>query len=353
MTFPLTVIAGNEAKEQLAQHGWQPELFTALVGASGGAKLLGIAHLDRAIFKNFLGKAHHQMELYGSSIGSWRHAALASGESADAIEELQYRYLNQKWAHDDPRPTQEIVDSLCEWVLDGFLNEEAVNSIINNNRFTTHIVTARGRGLNNRANDWLLAIGMTASAIGNLMHRELLSLGFQRVVFSSGPPHAFKFKDFNTLHIPLTQELLKPALLASGSIPFLMGGINLRQVSAPGQYWDGGIIDYHFDFGNQVGEGMILYPHFDTNVIKGWFDKRIPWRITATKLLSKTVFVAPSQHYLKQLPGGKIPDRKDFSRFSEKERIKRWHTALEHSKALATAFGEMISHADPLAYISD
>ena len=143
MTFPLTVIAGNEAKEQLAQHGWQPELFTALVGASGGAKLLGIAHLDRAIFKNFLGKAHHQMELYGSSIGSWRHAALASGESADAIEELQYRYLNQKWAHDDPRPTQEIVDSLCEWVLDGFLNEEAVNSIINNNSDICHSDTPK------------------------------------------------------------------------------------------------------------------------------------------------------------------------------------------------------------------
>jgi len=70
MVFPLTVIAGTEARVQLAQLGWQPELFKAMVGVSGGAKLLGIAHLDRTIFTNFLSRADHPMELYGSSIGS-------------------------------------------------------------------------------------------------------------------------------------------------------------------------------------------------------------------------------------------------------------------------------------------
>ena len=353
MTFPLTVIAGAEAREQLAQHGWQPELFTALVGASGGAKLLGIAHLDRTIFKDFLGKADHKMELYGSSIGSWRHATLASGNAADAIEKLQDRYLNQRWSPNDLRPKQEIVDNLCDWVLEGFLNQDSIDSIINNDRFTTHIVTARGRGPNNRPNDLLLALGMTASAVGNLISRELLSLGFQRAVFSTEPSRAFKFKDFNTLHIPLTKELLKPALLASGSIPFLMGGVYMQRVAAPGQYWDGGIVDYHFDFGNQIGEGLILYPHFGARIIKGWFDKRLPWRTTKAELLTKTVVIAPSHNYLSRLPGGKIPDRKDFSRYNEKERIKRWQSALEHSKVLAAAFGEMISHSDPLAYISD
>ena len=54
MAFPLTVIVGTEARAQLTELGWQPELFKAMVGASGGAKLLGIAHLDRTIFTNFL-----------------------------------------------------------------------------------------------------------------------------------------------------------------------------------------------------------------------------------------------------------------------------------------------------------
>ena len=110
MAFPLTVIAGNEAREQLAEHGWQPELFTALVGSSGGAKLLGIAHLDRMIFTDFLGRSNHSMELYGSSIGSWRHAALASADTANAIKQLQYRYLEQTSDQNDPRPAQQIVD---------------------------------------------------------------------------------------------------------------------------------------------------------------------------------------------------------------------------------------------------
>jgi len=353
MAFPLTVIAGEEAKEQLAEHGWQPELFKALVGASGGAKLLGIAHLDRTIFTDFLGGASHPVELYGSSIGSWRHAALASADTVDAIEQLQNRYLNQTWDQDDPRPAQQIVDGLCEWVLDGFLDQGSINSIIDHPRFTTHIVTSRGRGLNNRANDWLLGIGMTASAIGNLAHRQLLSLGFQRVVFSSGPSRAFTFRDFNTLHVTLNQDNLKPALLASGSIPFLMGGINFPHGAAPGQYWDGGVLDYHFDFSNQTGDGIVLYPHFGSEVIKGWFDKQLPWRRTTSKLLQRTVVIAPSNDYIKQLPGGKIPDRKDFSHYKEPERLKRWQTALDHSKVLAGAFEKMISHPNPLAYLKD
>ena len=234
MAFPLTVIVGTEARNQLTELGWQPELFKAMVGASGGAKLLGIAHLDRTIFTNFLSRIDHLMEPYGSSIGSWRHAALASADAVSALEKLQYRYLNQVWDQDDPRPAHEIVDGLCEWVLDGFLNQESINSIIDHPRFTTHIVTTRGRGLNNRPNDWLLAIGMGSSAIGNILHRDLLILGFQRVVFSSGPSRAFSFHDFDTAHVPLTQDLVKPALIASGSIPFLMARVNFQQATLPG-----------------------------------------------------------------------------------------------------------------------
>ncbi|SVB52424.1 uncharacterized protein METZ01_LOCUS205278, partial [marine metagenome] len=281
------------------------------------------------------------MELYGSSVGSWCHAALASADAVSALEKLQYRYLNQVWEQDDPRPAHEIVDGLCEWVLDGFLNQESINSIIDHPRFTTHIVTARGRGLNNRPNDWLLAIGMGSSAIGNILYRDLLILGFQRVVFSSGPSRAFSFHDFDTAHVPLTQDLVKPALIASGSIPFLMGGLNFQQGNLPGQYWDGAVIDYHFDFINQTGEGMILYPYFSTSVIQGWFDKKLPWRRTPAEPLRRTVVVAPSNNYLKQLPRGKVPNRKDFTRYNDAERLKNWQTAVERSKVLGAAFEEM------------
>ena len=75
---------------------------------------------------------------------------------------------------------------------------------------------------------------MGSSAIGNILYRDLLILGFQRVVFSSGPSRAFSFHDFDTAHVPLTQDLVKPELIASGSIPFLMGGVNFQQGTLPG-----------------------------------------------------------------------------------------------------------------------
>ena len=62
-------------KATLARDGWHPDIFGALIGASGGAKLLGIAHLDRYLVRDFLPKGSKPISLYGSSIGSWRHAA--------------------------------------------------------------------------------------------------------------------------------------------------------------------------------------------------------------------------------------------------------------------------------------
>ena len=353
MTFPLHVFAGSQAKAELEQNGWRPEIFSALVGASGGAKLLGIAHLDRAIFNNFLCQSDHPMELYGSSIGSWRHAALASGDTATALKELQDRYLNQTFDPDDPRTPREVVDGLCEWVLDGFINPAIAQAIVDHPRFTTHIITARGKGLNNREADTFLGLGMATSGIANAVYRPLLSIGFQRVVFSSGPATAFNFKDFDSLHVPLDASSLKPALTASGSIPFLMSGVPNIGSAPPGHYWDGGIIDYHFDFSNQAETGLILYPHFGQHVIKGWFDKKIPWRRNSADLLSRTVVIAPSQHYLSELPNGKIPDRNDFSRYSTAERLANWQTAVEHSRLLAEAFEEVVSATNPLDFVAD
>ena len=113
------------------------------------------------------------------------------------------------------------------------------------------------------------------------------------------------------------------------------------------------MIDYHFDFINQTGEGMILYPHFGTSVIQAWFDKKLPWRRTPAEPLRRTVVVAPSNNYLKQLPRGKVPNRKDFTRYNDADRLKNWQAAVKRSKVLGAAFEEMISHSDPLAYLTD
>lgn len=354
MAFPLAIVAGRSARAELSKQGWHPALFTAMVGASGGAKLLGIAHLDRFLFGDFLQRSQHPMALYGSSIGAWRHAALTAPDPLAAVTLLQERYLHQQWDEDDPRHPREVVDGLCQWVLDGLLTDELIDNLIDHPRYSTHIVTALGRGLNNRRADFGLGIGMGLAALGNLLHRELLARGFQRVVFSNRSSNAFQFSDFNTRHVPLTREAVRPAITATASIPFLMSGVRDIPSAPAGQYWDGGIIDYHFDFANHQRDkdgGLTLYPHFSELTIKGWFDKNLPWRRNSARLMDRVVLVAPSASYLKQLPSGKIPDRKDFATMSQDDRIGYWQAAVDSSRLLAEAMQEVVSHTDPLHFL--
>lgn len=345
------MLAGPTACQRLSNHGWSPQLFDTLVGASGGAKLLGLTHLDRYLFADYLQQTDHPMELYGSSIGSWRHAALAAPDPGKAVVELHERYLNQAWDEKDTRHPSEMIDGLCHWVLDGICDDAMTAHVAEHPRFTTHIVTARGLGLNGRPRGIALGVGMGISALANLASRRLLASGFQRVVFSSGAARTFQFDDFSNLHAPLTAAGVKAALLASGSIPFLMPGQVDVPGGPPGHYWDGGVIDYHFDFINHRGDGLTLYPHFTDKVIKGWFDKKLPWRTNAAALLDKVVILAPSSEYLASLPYGKIPDRNDFARLSQSERVAYWQEAMDSSKQLAAAFHEIVNADDPLKYV--
>lgn len=323
--------------------------------------MLGLAHLDRYLFGDFLQRSSHPMELYGSSIGSWRHAALASRKPLASLIQLQERYINQRWDDEDDRPPETVVDELCKWVINGYCDDELLANLCQHTRFTTHIVTARGLGLNSQRRGSLLGLGMGLSAIGNIIDRRLLTRGFQRIVFSSGVSQTFDFRDFNTVHVPLKLNNLKAALLASGSIPFLMSGQNNIPGAPTGQYWDGGIIDYHFDLANHDPadhqfdkgnddhkKGLILYPHFSERIIKGWFDKVLPWRHDQASFMDRVVLLAPSRRYLSQLPLKKIPDRGDFKTMSESERLSYWTTCVEASKQLAEAFESIITHENPL-----
>lgn len=323
-----------------------------MVGASGGAKLLGLGHLDRFLFGDFLQRSNHPMELYGSSIGSWRHAALASPDPARAITILQDRYLNQSWDENETRSPTEVVDELCEWVMDGILTPGTATHICQHPRFTTHIVTARGRGLNSSGRRSAVALGMAIAAISNSLNRNFLAQGFQRAVFSSGASTGFQFRDFDTVHVPLSEKNLRSALLASGSIPLLMSGHRDIHDAPQGHYWDGGIIDYHFDFDNCAGDGLVLYPHFTDSITKGWFDKALRWRRIRPEVLDRLVLIAPSTSYVDSLPYQKIPDRGDFQRFEQTERLRYWNQTIEQSKLLAEAFSETLNDPNPLARLT-
>jgi hypothetical protein len=343
----LSVYLGREAARQIASEGWSAELFSLLLGASGGPKWFILGHLDRLLFGDFLQRSNQPLSVLGSSIGSWRHACLAMDDPVAAIDRLEKGYLYQHYA---TRPTAREVSEVSLGILQQVLGTRGPGALAGHPRIQTHIVTARGRGPAAAASSPALATGMGVAALGNTLSRRLLKLHFQRVVFHSGeaPNPGLAFHDFHTHFSALQEESVGAALHASGAIPFVLTGERDIPGAPPGQYWDGGIIDYHFDLDQYRGEGLILYPHFSASVIPGWFDKFLPWRQAAIHEVDKLVMLCPAEDFIADLPLGKIPDRRDFNRLHHDERIRYWEQCVERSKALAEEFSELIQGPDPL-----
>ena len=154
--------------------------------------------------------------------------------------------------------------------------------------------------------------------------------------------------DLDTAIVPLTEDNVSDAMLASGSIPFLLEGVRSVQGAPEGLYWDGGITDYHFDLPFHLIKGLVLYPHFSPTITPGWFDKKLFWRQPPLEHFNNVVVVAPSAEFMARLPGGKIPDRNDFQRYSEGERLANWRRVLDSSHELALEFAELVENPDRL-----
>ncbi|MFN7800123.1 MAG: patatin-like phospholipase family protein, partial [Gemmatimonas sp.] len=77
MSRLLTLRAGPQALALLRDRGLRAEDVDILPGASGGAKWLALAGLDRYLFGTFLQAPRSRpLHAIGSSIGSWRMACL-------------------------------------------------------------------------------------------------------------------------------------------------------------------------------------------------------------------------------------------------------------------------------------
>jgi hypothetical protein len=264
-----------------------------------------------------------------------------------AIDAMEEAYLSQHYAS---KPTAAEVSEVSREILRRVLGGAGADALANHPRIHSHIVTARGRGAAGASSTPLLATGMGAAALGNAISRRLLSAQFQRVVFHSHaqPNPGLAFEDFATRYCRLREDNVATALHASGAIPFVLTGERDISGAPPGQYWDGGIIDYHFDLAQYRGEGLILYPHFSAGVIPGWFDKFLPWRKAAIDDIDKLVLLCPGKAFTADLPHGKIPDRSDFNRLPHDERVRYWEQCIARAGALAEEFAELLEGGDPL-----
>ncbi|MEO0436245.1 MAG: patatin-like phospholipase family protein [Pseudomonadota bacterium] len=346
----LEIYAGKTAATHLRKHGWRGRDFSLLLGASGGPKWLILGELDRLLSSEFLFVEREQPLLaLGSSVGSWRHALMGMKDPKAAYDRFQEIYLNYEYS---TKPSIVEVSKASYVMLEHVFGQHGAAEILKNRAFQSYIVTARGRGLASSQRKLPLAVGMGLGALGNAIHRQLLARAFQRVVFAGDQAPRIFLKGFETTQVSLTEATLIPALHASGSIPFILAGERDIPGSPQGHYWDGGIIDYHFkleELDRLAGEGLVLYPHFRSDITPGWFDKFLPWRRSAPNTLDSLILLAPSKEFVTSLPLGKIPDRTDFTKLSPERRRVYWQSCIQRSSELAFEFAALVEGSDPLA----
>lgn len=345
MSTPHLVIrAGARAAAKLREEGFHPDLFGTLVGASGGPKWLVLRHLDSVLIDRLVLPRTTPLETLGSSIGSFRHACYAQADPQVALTCFEPAYVEQSYAEDEldkkGMPSREAITRESINVLDLLLGESGAREICEHPHLRTNIVAARLRRDRGRDRGLAFNLQVGAGAFANAFSRRALGRHFERIVFQSERAR-LGWNDLPTEPVRLSPERVARALLSSGSIPLLMQGV--RDVpGVPGTHFDGGIIDYHFDFEFARDDRLVLFPHFFDKITPGWFDK--PWkkRRPTAQALDDVVMIAPSDAFVAKLPGGKVPDRDDFLDFGEAERIARWYDVVERCRVLAEELAEGI-----------
>lgn len=338
----LTIRAGRRAFQRLRDKPLTAADVHVIPGAAGGPKALGICGLDKAIFGDFLPRAPQPRSLIGSSIGSWRFAAVASTDDPKAqLARLARLYTTQRFSKGVTMAEVSRKSVLfLEALLSGYEDQ-----ILHHPWYRLNVVVARSRGLLSHDTRGRLSLGLINAISANMVGRRHLGRFMERSIFHDGrtPVPVSRLVDFTSHRVVLSRANLLPALLASASIPMVMAGVRNIPGAPDGLYRDGGLLDYHLDLPYDQ-PGVILYPHFTDRVVPGWFDKALPWRRGDPTRLQDVLLVSPSAEYLASLTDGKLPDRKDFERYAGNDvgREKAWHGAIAASDRLGDEFMELV-----------
>ncbi len=338
---PLRFRAGPGAYAEIRKRGFAEERIGTIAGASGGAKWLVLSQLDRIIIERVLPKLAGPVHLLGSSIGAWRFACYAQQSPLAALERFEAAYLEQSYS---ARPTAGEVTRKSREILASVLGETGTAEIVAHPHFRTHILAVRSRLLT--ASDYRPALwsGLLAAALANAVSRRSLGAFFCRSLFYDPRdlPPFYNATGFPLERIALTPDNLVEAIIASGSIPTVLTGVRDIPGAPAGVYRDGGIIDYHLDLPLGEPDRLTLFPHFFDRLIPGWFDKGLRWRRHNPLHTDRTVLVSPSAAFIARLPGGKVPDRTDFVRMTEEQRVGTWRRVIAACRELADDLNEVL-----------
>lgn len=327
----LRVLAGATAFEHVQQYGLRQQDIDLVVGASGGPKWFCLFGLDQYLFGEFFKDRTSALSLVGSSAGAWRFACVTQQNPAAATERFAKAYSSLCF------PANASIDEITATsasVLDQvFPSDDAIVQVLNNPVLQLNFIAAREVKVRKSERKAAQLRRLMLAAGANLLKPALLQKFYKRVVMQNHTNPTLLQRVPHEAY-PLTLDNFKASLLASGSIPLVMHPVKDPAGLPKGLYMDGGLLDYHLPLPYQQ-EGFILYPHFYPYLIPGWFDKSLPWRRAKAAQMDKMILLCPSESWVKSLPYGKIPDRKDFDKLTDTQRLEYWALVLERSKELA------------------
>lgn len=358
MRNAISIRAGRAALTHLHKHGLRAQDIAVIPAAAGGPKGLIFQKLDQWLFGKWLPSMPRERTLIGASVGAWRMAAACHVDPASAFQRLGDLYCQQAYP---PKPSARFVTDSVNEFLSAFIGGHE-HEIFTHPHHRLHLLASRGRRLLSAPQHKLAtSAGFGLAILDNLFARAQLANHLERVVLADRrDPTAWlrtKFDAFDTHFVPLSPKNLTSALLASGTLPFVMEPVRHIPGAPAGTYWDGGLIDYHLALpysrvADAQAAGLVLYPHFSEQIVPGWFDKTLPWRRAGKgrnrDWLDNVVLVAPSRSFLQSLPRHKLPDRNDFHYYGQDHarRIRAWQQAISAGGHLRDALAAFVEKPD-------
>lgn len=359
----LRLYAGPAARRLIERDGLHPHQVRVVPAAAGGPKGLVLGPLDRFIFGQWLQGSEQPVDLVGASIGAWRMATACLPHPVPAFERLEHDYIHQHYPAPPgrSRPLASTVSEQFGQSLRNFFGEH-VPSLLAHPRWRLHVLASRGQHLLSQPGRWRTPLGYLGAAASNVLRRRALGAWLERVVFSAAPaaaasgspaPFPFGCDDMQTRQLALTEANFHSALQASCAIPFALEPVQHIEGAPPGAYWDGGVTDYHLhlDWRARVVKpqpGLVLYPHFQRQVVPGWLDKHLRWRHGSSAYLDHVLLLAPDPQWVARLHRAKLPDRTDFVFHGGNlaARVQQWQAAVAASAQLAEEFARWAQKPD-------
>ena len=335
--------AGPHVFPILKDEGLDRRRIAVFAGPAGGPKWFVSVGFDKAILRTrFLEHGAGRVLLVGSSAGGWRCLAMSCRDPLSAYEKLRLGYSRNVFTAED---TARSVSAAFRKNMEEFIADEDLPYIVDHPVFDVAVHTVRSKGPCASSNRRIEGAGIVVAALLNAFSPAAMAPFYERIVFfaAKSEPRFLQDNLFRGRGVRLSVDNVRHAALATGSLPYIMAGVDGIPHAPTGVYRDGGLCDYQLNQDYAPGNGKItLFFHYQERIVPGWLDKKLAWRRPDRSALANLLQVFPGEDFVKMLPDKRIPDRNDFIEFVDDpaERIRRWDEASDKSDVVAEQFME-------------